>query len=523
VNKPATWLAAAVCIAGLVSAAPARGASHQPARVAAVKSIHWGPCNGSRSAGVGDGQVRCGTLRVPLNYHRPHGRTITLALSLLRHTSTATNYQGVMLSNPGGPGGAGRYLGPVLASDLPHGVGNDYDWVSWDPRGVGASKPALHCKPGYFNAPRRSYQPTTGSLVHYWLHRSKAYADACERDNPALLRHMTTRDSAKDMESIRRALHVSTISYYGLSYGTYLGQVYSTLYANHVRRMVLDSNVDPRRIWYQANLNQDRAFDRVIHVYFRWIARYHHQFHLGTTQRAVSTHYYKTLAKLTKQPRGRLGPDEWNDAFEIAGYDQSSWVEIARAWQSYTKGHPGRIIQEYVASDGPGDDNEFAVYNAVQCTDIQWPSKWQRWRRDNTAYNKKYPFLTWSNAWFNAPCLYWGAKASTPVKVNGTATKSALLIDETLDAATPYSGSLEVRKLYPNSSLIAEPGGTTHADSLSGNRCVDDKIATYLKTGQRPTRTKGRGADATCKPLPKPHPAGSSGFTRRVPAKISWR
>ena len=108
------------------------------------------------------------------------------------------------------------------------------------------------------------------------------------------------------------------------------------------------------------------------------------------------------------------------------------------------------------------------------------------------------------------------------MKVNGTATKSALLIDETLDAATPYSGSLEVRRLYPNSSLIAEPGGTTHADSLSGNRCVDDKIATYLKTGHRPPRTKGPGADATCKPLPKPHPA-SSGFTRRVPAKISWR
>jgi hypothetical protein len=258
-------------------------------------------------------------------------------------------------------------------------------------------------------------------------------------------------------------------------------------------------------------------------VYFRWIAKYHHDFHLGATHKAVSTRYYRTLAKLSRHPHGRLGPDEWTDAFESAGYDQSVWVEIARAWQAFTNGHPGRIIDEYLDEDGPGDDNEFAVYNAVQCTDIQWPTRWQRWQRDNASYAKKYPFLTWSNAWFNAPCLYWQAKASTPVQVNGTATKSALLVDETLDAATPYRGSLQVRKLYPHSSLVAEPGGTTHADALSGNRCVDEKIATYLKTGHRPARAKGRTADATCKPFPVPHPRGDRAFTPRPTATTSWR
>ena len=90
--------------------------------------------------------------------------------------------------------------------------------------------------------------------------------------------------------------------------------------------------------------------------------------------------------------------------------------------------------------------------------------------------------------------------------INGKHTQSVLLIDETLDAATPYSGSLEVRQLYPNSSLIAEPGGTTHADSLSGDACVDDKIATYLRSGKRPVRRAGGGPDARCKPLPDPRP-----------------
>src|SRR5579875_2870602 len=109
-----------------------------------------------------------------------------------------------MLSNPGGPGASGLGLGPELASAVPHGVGDDYDWLSWDPRGVGASKPSIHCQRDYFKAPRRSYDPTTPSLLHYWKKRSRNYADACERRYPHLLAHMTTRDSARDMDSIRQ-------------------------------------------------------------------------------------------------------------------------------------------------------------------------------------------------------------------------------------------------------------------------------------------------------------------------------
>jgi hypothetical protein len=96
-----------------------------------------------------------------------------------------------------------------------------------------------------------------------------------------------------------------------------------------------------------------------------------------------------------------------------------------------------------------------------------------------------------------------------------------LLIDETKDAATPYEGSLEVRKLYPHSSLIAEPGGSSHADSLNGDKCVDDKIARYLKTGHRPSRTHGRHADAICQPLPDPHPKAASSFAVRAP-RLHW-
>jgi hypothetical protein len=93
-----------------------------------------------------------------------------------------------------------------------------------------------------------------------------------------------------------------------------------------------------------------------------------------------------------------------------------------------------------------------------------------------------------------------------------------LLIDETLDAPTPYTGSLEVRKRYPQASLLAEPGGTSHADSLFGNECVDNTIADYLATGALPPRQAGAGPDATCDPLPVPVPAASAAPAARAAA-----
>ena len=102
--------------------------------------------------------------------------------------------------------------------------------------------------------------------------------------------------------------------------------------------------------------------------------------------------------------------------------------------------------------------------------------------------------------------MFWPAKASQPVKVDGKGVPSVLMIDETLDAATPFEGSLEIRSRFPGASLIAEPNGTSHAITPRGNTCVDSKIAAYLATGALPARQPGRTADVNCMPLPQPQP-----------------
>ncbi|MDQ1663770.1 MAG: hypothetical protein QOJ68_3750 [Blastococcus sp.] len=504
---------AAVLVAGAgiairtVSPVPAASPSASAARRAADAEAAWpkpAPIAWHACSSPALGTAQCATVAVPLDWSRPKGSTIRLAVSRVRHT--ATPYAGPMLVNPGGPGVSGLRLA-TLGAQVPDGAGERYDWIGFDPRGVGASRPRVSCIPGYANGPKPAYAPATPQTVDTWLQRAKGYAAACAKNGP-LLDHLTTEDSAKDLEYLRLALRAPTISYYGYSYGTYLGQVYATLFPSHVRRMVLDSNVDPRRVWYRANLDQDAAFQVTIEAWFRWVARADSTYHLGSTALQVEQRYAAVASELRSRPaEGVLGPDELSDTILEAGYDATWWPELAAALaEEVLDGDPGRLVHDWRSITEPTDDNGYAVYLAVDCTDAPWPSDWATWQRDSTRLDVRASFETWPNTWFNAPCLFWPAKPHRPVTVDGRAAPPALLIDETLDAATPFGGSLEVRALFPRARLLAEPGGTTHADSLSGNPCVDGAVARYLGAGTLPPRQPGRAADVTCPPLPPPAP-----------------
>ena len=516
VRRLVSAVAAAGVVAAGILATPSAVAAPGPAKQAAAASIAWGPCSSDTLKQAG---AECGMLSVPLDYDHPNGEKIQLAVSRVRHTVADAQYQGVMLVNPGGPGGSGLDLS-TLGQYVPNGAGDAYDWIGFDPRGVGSSVPSLTCDGNYFSYDRPFYVPVTPGLEYKWLRMSKDYAKDCKQ-NGALLQHIKTTDSAKDMESIRTALGADKINYYGFSYGTYLGQVYSTLFPDRVRRMVLDGNVDPRDVWYKANLNQDVAFNRNIKIYFDWIARYDSVYHLGATEQKVERLFYRTQAKLIGHPAGGIiGPDEWTDVFLSAGYYVFGWEDVANAFAAYIHdGDYSQLKDLYDSANPPGDDNGYAVYDAVQCTDVQWPTNWNRWRLDNWRTHFRAPFETWGNAWFNAPCVFWPAKAGHPVQVDGSKVPGILLINETLDAATPFEGALEVRSRYPQSSLVEGVGGTTHAGSLFGDVCVDDTIADYLATGALPARQPGRQSDKQCDPLPQPTPSAAAS-TKAAPKSV---
>ncbi|MEV6228470.1 alpha/beta hydrolase [Saccharopolyspora shandongensis] len=497
---------AAMAAGLLIGLSPAVGAATAaPGPVFQPAPVQWGECENANLQKAG---AECGMVSVPMDYADPAGEQVSLAVSRIKHTVPDDQYQGVMLVNPGGPGGSGLTLS-MLGAYVPKGAGAAYDWIGFDPRGVGSSRPALSCDPNYFSYDRPHYVPTAPELEKAWLDRSEGYARACG-NNGKLIEHIKTTDVVEDMDSIRKALGVEQINYYGFSYGTYLGQVYGTLHPDRMRRVVMDGVVNVEDVWYGANLNQDVAFDRNIKIFFDWIAKNDATYHLGTTGADVEKLYYEQLAKLDQQPAGDvIGSDEWTDLFLNAGYSQATWDSRAKAFSGWVHNGDWESLKKiYDGANPPGDDNGFSVYLAVQCTDVKWPQSWQQWSKDNWEVYAKAPFETWANAWYNAPCRSWPAKPGKPVEVDGSKVTDALLISEELDAATPFPGALEARKRFPNASLISLPGGTTHSGSLGGNACLDDQIADYLATGKLPARKPGDGPDTTCEALPQPTPEG---------------
>ncbi|MEW9547719.1 alpha/beta hydrolase [Nonomuraea sp. NPDC050783] len=524
-------LVASVDEPALAGGAAAGAAAGNAAQAVPVTPVVWGACpaTGAKQAAgeqVADGRaarpaLECATVRVPLDYHHPGGRSIKVAINRIKaRTSRSADRLGALLVNPGGPGASGRALTQYVAAGLPADVSARYDIVGFDPRGVGASEPALHCVDPdvFYRAPRPDAVPHTAADERTLLGRAAEYARRCGEKYSWLLPHLTTENAARDMDVIRAALGEERISYLGFSYGTYLGAVYATLFPKRVRRLVMDSTVDPTAVWYRSNLAQDYSFEHRHRQFLAWTAKHHDVYKLGGSLRQTQFAYYAMRDRLRTRPAGGIvGPSELDDTFTIAGYSNRVWPQFAEAWSAYVRrGDARNLIALYNkhGKNDTADENGYAVYLGVQCRDARWPRRWAEWRADMSEAHRKAPFLTWPNAWFNAPCMFWPVQGGTPVDVRGPAKLPPILMLQSRDdAATPYEGALRMRRLFPQARMVVDQGGN-HGVALGGNQCVDRHLAAYLRNGTLPRR------DAVCDALPDPLPAGSG---ERAPARQAQR
>ena len=497
-SDPATPSAAA--------STPAVGAPQATGPIVPEHStLQWHSCAGAlRQDGVPD----CTMLSVPVDYAKPGGRHISLALDMIPATAPKSEQQGILLVNPGGPGGSGLSLAAEVALGLSPAVAARYDIVGFDPRGVGSSVPVLSCDPGFFSGPRPNYIPANAAAERVLINRAKTYATDCGRRFGWLLPYMTTEDVARDMDSVRAAFGVSKVNYYAFSWGTYLGQVYATLFPGRVRRMVLDSVVDPTGVWYADNVDQDYAFQGRMEAFFAWVAKYDGTYHLGATAAQVQAAWYRARSQLLEHPvNGTIGADEFDDAFLQGGYDDSYWPGLAQALSSYLNtGQDGDLITQYQTL-GTQDENLFAVYNAVQCSDVNWPRSWSFWTSDTERVYAKAPFQAWDNAWFNAACAFWPVKGpAKPLQIKGTGLPGILMLQGTLDPATPYAGAQDAHKLLPSARMVVVEGGGNHGQSMEqpSNSCVQGYLNSYLGTGALPS-APGL-VNATCPAVPAPTP-----------------
>ena len=508
--------AGAVVLAGCTSGSKgdsggSASAGSSTASGGTASSVHWSSCTISGVQGVA---MKCANLQVPLNYSDPGGRKITLALSEVPATAPASQQQGDLVVNPGGPGASGRSLAAAVAQGLSPAVAAEYNIIGFDPRGVGASVPALSCEPDFFSGVRPNYIPANAAAEQVLINRAKTYAAECEKRFGWLLPYMTTEDVARDVDSIRAALGQQKINYYAFSYGTYIGQVYATLFPNRVRRMVLDSTVDPQGVWYTDNIDQDYAFQARMEAFFAWVAQYSSSYHLGSTAAEVQQAWYTARQRLQAHPISgpngpMIGEDELDDTFLLGGYDNELWPGLAQALSSYLlQGSTSALVSQY-EQNGVQSENEFAVYNAVQCSDVNWPRSWAKWNSDTEKVDQTAPFQAWDNAWYNAACAFWPVKGpSQPLKIGASGLPGILMLQGTLDAATPYAGAQVAHQDLPTARMVVVESGGNHGQSLADppDACVQGYLNNYLATGALPDHPGS--VNATCAPDSPPTPVG---------------
>ncbi|UQX03603.1 alpha/beta hydrolase [Streptomyces sp. RerS4] len=500
--------AADTALAAVANAGAERVARQAAARAEDGQGLAFGPCPAVE--GLPD-PVRCATLRVPLDYARPDGPEISLTVSRVPATGQdGAARQGALVYNPGGPGASGMYFPLMAGRPAWKRIAAAYDLVGYAPRGVGRSAP-LTCE----EPKQRRRAPTQVQAVPSPAYKAerraaaRAYALGCARHAGPALAHYTTLDNVRDLHVLRAALGERRLTFMGASYGTYLGAVYATLFPDRVRRMVLDSAVDPdpRRVWYRNNLDQAPAFERRWADFRAWAARHDAAYGLGATPRAVGESYERVRAALARTPAGGVvGTGELHAAYLQAAYYDDVWPERAAALAAFLRGDP-RPLTEQAAPDperAAEVANATAVYTAVLCNDAPWPADWETWDRDNTELARRAPFETWANAFLNLPCASWPVpvrQRPTPVGAGRRGLAGTLVVAAERDGATPYPGALELqRRLGPGAALVTERGAGTHGVVGGRNGCVDRHVERYLLTGATP------GWRVACAPHPEPAP-----------------
>lgn len=230
-------------------------------------SLEWGECSGESEPLDG---FECANLEVPLDWSDAGGEKISLALVRLPAGGTS---RGTILLNPGGPGASGfDFLvrsGEDLVSQLELG---EYDLVGFDPRGVERSA-GIDCvddetidRYAYVD-----YTPDDAAEQKLYDESVTYFEDACRAKYGDDLRHFSTANTARDMDAIRAASGLDTLGFIGMSYGTYLGGVYATMFPDRVGAMILDGALDPAGDSpEESQTTQLLGFENAFHDWIDW-------------------------------------------------------------------------------------------------------------------------------------------------------------------------------------------------------------------------------------------------------------
>jgi pimeloyl-ACP methyl ester carboxylesterase len=483
---------AMVC-AWLLAGAASAGASGS--------KIGWGKCYG---------QFQCGTLQVPLDYSRPSGPTISLAVVRLPATDPVHRI-GSLFLNPGGPGGSGVdytvFAGPFLYTPE---VRARFDLVGFDPRGIARST-ALRCfgNPKQWDPAFTPFAfPLTADEVQQRIAADRYLVGACDRRGGRIADHMATADVARDMDRLRAAVGDSQLTYAGVSYGSYLGVTYANLFPEKVRALVVDGVLDPiawstgraneaATLPFSTRLRSDVGAQATLNEFFRLCDA-------GGPRCAFSggaaARYAALAARLRAHPVQLVFPDGSTFVLDYSNligftlgamYDSSSWPDFAAALadveqQASAQTLGARLVRfrgppAYITKRGfPHYFNALEGFPAVACADSDNPDSYDAWVNAGAAADAAHGYFGRIWTWATSICAPWDhtdvARYIGPF--NRHTANPVLVVGNLFDPATPYHGAVTVAGLLPNSALLTVHGwGHT---SLFLSACADEAITRYL-------------------------------------------
>ncbi|MBF8184437.1 alpha/beta fold hydrolase [Nonomuraea sp. K274] len=487
-----TLAVAALALVLPVAYAPAATGDTSPDRPG---PIVWGDCPAAPAGMEIDPKQRCGTLKVPHNHRDPRGRTIEIAVSRIPAADPARR-RGALLLNPGGPGGEGLHLPSEFGRRTSGAVRDVYDLIGFDPRGVGRSTPVTCGLTAGEMVPNTPHPDADGS-IRTSVAFARSAAARCAARSGDLLPFITTAATARDMDLIRRALGERRISYYGGSYGTYLGAVYASLFPKRADRVVLDSAVDPDRIWYDEFRGQSAGMAKRFPDAARHAAENHATIGLGDTARQVTAAYLALGKRLDAKPVRIPGSPTMLTGnvlrfitFNLL-YQDAALTPLAQSWRAAADLAAGKGTAEQaellklvlaklspVTSPGVPTDNTVAAAYAVVCGDARWPKSVAAYAKNVAADLAAYPLSGGSPAgiW---PCAFWkAAPVEPPVAVTGHGPRGILILQNERDPATSLASGRGMREaLGARAALVTVDAGGHGVYGLHGKGACADKVA----------------------------------------------
>ncbi|MEU4327609.1 alpha/beta hydrolase [Nonomuraea dietziae] len=479
--------------AGATPSGSASASGSEPGAAPAGK-IAWGACTDLRRPG-GDSPatpaatMQCGKLAVPLDYGKPDGETLDLALIRIPATGPGQRI-GSLVFNFGGPGASGVDTMAQAAKAF-RTLGARYDLVSFDPRGVQRSR-GVTCGTG---AQMDAYVslntlPANAETRDKNEAAMREFAQLCEKDSGEVLPYVGTVNAAQDLDRMRVALGDAKLNYFGMSYGTQLGAVYATKFPKNVGRTVLDAPLDPSVTFYQRTMAQTKGFQQAYESFLK--ACVAEGCELGPDTATAGSKIDRLMERSVAAPLQvgdrLLTQGLASTAVAAALYSKLTWPFLENAVASALKGDGGALLylaDTYTGRKPDGSySTEMSSFPAITCVDsAERPGEEELLRTEEAAL-KISPLF--GNAGAGSMCSVWPVPGSDEArKVDATGSGPILVVAGKGDPATPYQWGPKLTEQLKTATLLTYEG-EGHGSYLSGSRCVAGAVNAYLLEGKMP-------------------------------------